>query len=69
MSGPYRKRLRYEEIRELADKLRLPPWVLTTERIWQAYQQLERSKVHGSGQRALADIVSLVRYAIGEEEE
>ena len=66
---PYRQRLRYEEIKELADKLRLPPWVLTTERIWQAYQQLERSKVHGSGQRALADIVSLVRYAIGEEEE
>lgn len=34
----------------------------------QAYRQLDRSRVRGSGQRALADIVSLVRYAMGEEE-
>ena len=66
---PYQQRLRYEDIRELADKLQLPPWTLTTERIWQAYGQLDRSRVRGSGQRVLADIVSLVRYAIGAEEE
>ena len=66
---PYQQRLRYEDIRELADRLRLPPRTLTTERIWQAYGQLDRSRVRGSGQRVLADIVSLVRYAIGAEEE
>ena len=66
---PYQQRLRYEDIRELADKLQLPPWTLTTERIWQAYGQLDRSRVRGSGQRVLADIVSLVRYATGAEEE
>ena len=66
---PYQQRLRYEDIRELADRLRLPPRALTTERIWQAYQQLDQSRVRGSGQRVLSDIVSLVRYAIGVEEE
>ena len=66
---PYRQRLRYEDIKELADRLRLPPRALTTERIWQAYRQLDRSRVRGSGQRVLSDIVSLVRYAIGVEEE
>ena len=66
---PYQQRLRYEDIRELADKLQLPPWTLTTERIWQAYGQLDRSRVRGSGQQVLADIVSLVRYATGAEEE
>ena len=66
---PYQQRLRYEDIKELADRLRLPPRALTTERIWQAYRQLDRSRVRGSGQRVLSDIVSLVRYAIGVEEE
>ena len=66
---PYQQRLRYEDIRELADRLRLPPRALTTERIWQAYRQLKQSRVRGSAQRKLADIVSLVRYAIGAEEE
>ena len=66
---PYRQRLRYEDIKELADRLRLPPRALTTERIWQAYRQLDQSRVRGSGQRVLSDIVSLVRYAIGVEEE
>lgn len=66
---PYRQRLRFDDIRELADMLRLPPRAWTTERLWQAYRQLDQSRVRGSGQRALADIVSLVRYAMGEEEE
>ena len=66
---PFRQRLRFDDIKELADMLRLPPRAWTTERLWQAYRQLDQSRVRGSGQRALADIVSLVRYAMGEEEE
>ncbi len=66
---PYQQRLRYEDIRELAERLQLPPRTLTTERIWRAYRQLDRSRVRGSPQRKLADIVSLVRYAIGSDEE
>ena len=65
----YPQRLKYDDIKELADKLRLPPRSLTTDRVWQAYRQLDQSRVRGSGQRVLSDIVSLVRYAIGDEDE
>ena len=66
---PYRQRLRYDDIRALADTLQAPPRSWTTERLWQAYQRLDESRVRGSGQRALADIVALVRYAIGDADE
>ena len=65
-SRPYRQRLSYQDIKGLADTLRVPPLALTPERLWDAYQQLDRSRVRGSGQRVMADIVSLVRFAIGE---
>ena len=66
---PYRLRLSYSDIKALADALVSPPRSWTTERLWEAYRQLGRSKVHGSGQRTLADIVSVVRYAIGGADE
>ena len=66
---PYRQRLSFADIKALADALKSPPRSWTTERLWEAYRQLDRSKVRGSGQRTLADIVSVVRYAIGGAEE
>ena len=66
---PYRQRLSYADIKALADALLSPPRSWTTERLWEAYRQLDRSKVRGSGQRTLADIVSVVRYAIGGADE
>ena len=66
---PYRQRLRLADIRALADTLRAPPRSWTTERLWQAYQRLDAGRVRGSGQRQLADIVALVRYAIGDADE
>ena len=66
---PYRQRLSYADVRALADALETPPRSWTTGRLWQAYRQLDKSRVRGSGQRVLADIVSLVRYAIGETDE
>ena len=66
---PYRQRLSYADIKALADALVSPPRSWTTERLWEAYRQMGKSKVRGSGQRTLADIVSVVRYAIGGAEE
>ena len=66
---PYSRRLTYENIRALADALQSPPRSWTPPRLWDAYRQLDKSKVRGSSQRVLADIVSLVRYAIGHDEE
>ena len=62
---PYSKRhVTYEEIKQLADAIKKPPYNLTPELVWQAYEQLERSKVKGAGpQKLLTNIISLVRFA------
>ena len=66
---PYTQRLRYADIKALAETLKSPPRSWTPERLWAAYRRLDESKVRGSGQRTLADVVSVVRYAIGGADE
>ena len=66
---PYRQRLSYADIKALADALVSPARSWTTERLWEAYRRLDESRVRGSGQRTLADIVSVVRYAMGGADE
>jgi len=69
-SKPYSKRhLTYEEIREVADAIRKPPYQLTPEILWQAYEQLDKSKVKGAGvQKLLTNIISLIRFASGKSD-
>jgi len=69
-SVPRRKRLRYADIRDLADAISPPPRNWTPARLWYAYATLEADKVRGaSAERQLADMVSLVRHAIRHEDE
>jgi type I restriction enzyme R subunit len=71
-SRPYKQRLHYAEIKELATAIKRPGngfRRMEPDQLWQAYEQLDRSKVRGSGERVLSDIVSLVRYAIHEKNE
>ena len=65
-SKPYGKRhLTYEQIQQLAQAIRKPPYNLTPELLWQAYEQLEKAKVRRAGpQKLLTNIVSLVRFAL-----
>jgi type I restriction enzyme R subunit len=66
-SKPYGQRhLTYETIKQLAEAITKPPYNLTPELLWLAYERLEKSKVKGAGpQKLLANIVSLVRFAVG----
>ena len=48
---PYRQRLNLDEIKALADALQSPPRSWTPARLWDAYEQLDRDRVRGSGQR------------------
>jgi type I restriction enzyme R subunit len=68
-SHPYRRRLTFEQVRELAEAIKRPPRQWTPEVLWQAYERLDKSKVHGSGERTLADLVSLVHFAVHEQDE
>ena len=65
---PYGRRyLTYEEIKSLAGAIEKPPYHLTPELVWQAYEQLDRAKVKGAGpQKLLTNIISLLRFVIGD---
>jgi type I restriction enzyme R subunit len=67
-SKPYGARhLTYQDIKTLAAAIRKPPYNLTPEVLWYAYERLEKAKVRGAGpQKLLTDIISLVRFAVGQ---
>ena len=68
-SRPYRERLRFDDIKALAGAIGAPPRAWTPERLWKAYETLDKSRVRGAApQRLLTDIVSLVRFALHQEE-
>ncbi len=71
-SRPYRAGLRYGQVKELAQKLGVPPFFVdakkpeTVGRIWQAFEAVgggEPAKVRGKP-RHLVDLIALVRHAI-----
>jgi type I restriction enzyme R subunit len=63
------ERLTFAQLKELANAIERPPRRWTPDKLWQAYEILDRSKVRGSGGRLLTDIVSLVRFALHQEDE
>jgi type I restriction enzyme R subunit len=72
-SRPYaQRRLDFELLRQLAEQLsqdlKQGDPLFLTEALWHAYQQLEKDRVRGAGEkRVLADLVSLVRHAALDE--
>ncbi len=65
-----RRTLTYDEVKSLAEALERPPHRLLPDAVWNAYEQLERSKVkRARPETLLTDIVSLVRFATGAAEE
>jgi type I restriction enzyme R subunit len=68
-SQPYPRRLTFREVKELAQAIGRPPHSWTEERLWAAYEALDAAKVRGSGTRVLTDLVSLVRFALHQDDE
>lgn len=67
-SRPRDRRLRYDDIKELAAAIQAPPRQWTPERLWQAYEALFASRVRGAPSKVLSNLVSLVRFAIAHDE-
>jgi len=69
-SQPYRrKELTFHMVQEVAEALQRPPYNLTTERVWAAYERAMNLKTDPSAslrvqQRLLTDLVSLIRYEL-----
>ena len=68
-SRPYKQRLTWREVKELANAIGRTPQHWTPENLWAAYETLDKSKVRGSGPRVLADVVQIVRFALNEDEQ
>jgi type I restriction enzyme R subunit len=72
-SRPYKQRLTHEQLRELARAIERPkqPGIapIAPERVWQAYEVLDKTKVRGGATKLMTDLVSLVRYAVHQEDE
>ncbi|MDE1835957.1 MAG: hypothetical protein KGJ23_05005 [Euryarchaeota archaeon] len=68
-SKPRGMHLTFEDVKALADTISAPPRQWTPEVLWRAYETLEKDRVRGAGQkRLLTDIVSLVRFALKQEQ-
>jgi len=63
----------YAELRELAERIKRPPHNWTPDLIWNAYAAIdieyEHPKVHRADRHTVTDLVSLVRFTLGQDEE
>lgn len=68
-SRPYGERLTFTDLKELARAIERPPRQWTPEKLWRAYEMLDRSKVHGTGGKMLTDLVSVIRFSLHQDNE
>lgn len=66
---PHSRRLKWADIKALANDIELPPRRWTPDLLWDAYATVEASKVHGGTGRVATDLVSLVRFALEQDNE
>jgi len=67
---PSRAPLKFSDIQALAEALHAPPHLIDEGQLWQAYAALNKSKVKGTTERRLlTDLVSLVRFAMQQDNE
>lgn len=63
------RRISFGDIQELAERIARPPYNWTPELIWDAYAAVDASRVRTSPRRTLTDLVSLLRYTVGVDDE
>ena len=68
-SKPKNVSITYKEIKELAERIRRPHPTWTVDVLWNAYRALEPTKVRKSAVHTTTDLVSLVRFTLGQMNE
>jgi type I restriction enzyme R subunit len=68
-SKPKNVSITYKEIKELAERIRRPNPTWTVDVLWNAYLALEPTKVRKSAVHTTTDLVSLVRFTLGQMNE
>ncbi len=63
------RRIAFADIQELADRISRPPRNWTPDLIWNAYEAIDVGRVRHSDRHTLTDLVSLLRYTVGADDE
>ncbi|MGH3903861.1 MAG: type I restriction-modification enzyme R subunit C-terminal domain-containing protein [Pseudonocardiaceae bacterium] len=66
-SQPGAARISFAELRELAERIKRPPHNWTMDLIWKAYEVLEVDRVTHADRHTVTDLVSLIRFTLGED--
>lgn len=61
-------RLRFRDLKALAEAIARPPVSATPEELWRCYEALEAAKVVGKGGQIITDLVSLIRHTLQPSE-
>jgi len=61
-------RVDYASLRELAERIKRPPYGWTPDLLWTAYESLEVGRVKHSDRHTVTDLIRLVRFAVGRED-
>lgn len=63
------RRVAFSEIAELADRIARPPRSWTPDLLWQAYEVVVSDRVRHSDRHTVTDLVSLLRFTLGSDDE
>ncbi len=66
---PQPGRVSFDELRELAERIKRPPYNWTPDLIWSAYEAIEVDRVRHADRHTVTDLVSLVRFTLGSDDE
>jgi type I restriction enzyme, R subunit len=70
LSEARERRVSFDDIKELADRIARPPYNWTPDLIWDAYVAIEiDGQRPPATQRTLTDLVSLIRFTLGEDDQ
>ncbi len=67
-SQPGTARISFAELRELAERIKRPPRNWTMDLIWKAYEVIEVDRVTHAHRHTVTDLVSLIRFTLGEDD-
>ncbi len=62
-------RVDYAALRELAERIKRPPHGWTPDLLWTAYESIELGRVRHSDRHTVTDLIRLVRFTMGLEDE
>lgn len=63
-------KMKWNDLKELSEKIKTPPYGLTTSRLWQAYSQIKKNKVRPKSKKEMiTDFISLLRFEIEKTNE